>query len=223
MNLKERQKKVSNGINVVATLILIIGYLVTFILAIIWLFKLLINAKSEPTSRTNYIIEERLNFYYEGEFCYENYEPYLVKGALDTFNIPTKKIKKYCRGVISLIFITVGSFILASVFVCLGKSSFSNEDCFMGLASLFYLFVFFGIILTIVFTIILMHYYSKGDYNDFEEFSRCRYLSPKFRKAYKFVFDIKNGYQMPFALILLTEFFNFIKLIVENGPKDENN
>ena len=66
-----------------------------------------------------------------------------------------------------------------------------------------------------------MHYYSKGDYNDFEEFSRCRYLSKRFRKSYDFVFNIKNGYQMPFALILITEFFNFIKLIVENGPKEE--
>ena len=92
----------------------------------------------------------------------------------------------------------------------------------MCLGALFYLFFILGLILSLVFAIILMHYYSKGDYNDFEEFSRCRYLSTKFRRDYDFVNKIKNEYKMPFAIILLTEFFNFIKLIVENGPKDDD-
>ncbi len=219
--MKQRQEKVANNINTIATALLLISYLVTFILVIIWLFKLLRNAKSEPKSRNSYIIEEHLNYYNEEEFCYEKYEPFLVKGALETFDIPTKNIKKYCKAVISLIFITLGSTILSSIFVCVGKYSWRNHDCFMCLAILFYLFFILGLILSLVFAIILMHYYSKGDYNDFEEFSRCRYLSKRFRKSYDFVFNIKNGYQMPFALIIITEFFNFIKLIVENGPKEE--
>ena len=88
--------------------------------------------------------------------------------------------------------------------------------------SLFYLFFYLGVILSLVFAIILIHYYSKGDYSDFQEFSRCRYLSRKFRKDYEFVFNIKDEYQMPFAIIIITEFFNFVKLIAENNPNDDS-
>ena len=219
--MEERQNKIANNLNTIASGILLISYLTTFILIIIWLFKLLNNATSEPKSRSKYIIEERLTYYYEEEFCYEKYEAFLAKGALDIFDIPTKNIKKYCKAVISTIFITLGSIILSSVFVCIGKKSLRKSDYFMCLAMLFYLFFILGVILSLIFAIILMHYYSKGDYNDFEEFSRCRYLSKKFRKDYEFVLNIKNGYQMPFALILLNEFFNFIKLIVENRPEEK--
>ena len=67
-----------------------------------------------------------------------------------------------------------------------------------------------------------MHYYSKGDYSDFEEFSRCRYLSSNFRRNYDFVFKMKNEYKMPYAIIIITEFFNFVKLIAESNPDDDN-
>ena len=73
----------------------------------------------------------------------------------------------------------------------------------------------------IVFAIVLIHYYSKGNYNDFEEFSRCRYLSKQFRIDYNFVFKIKNEFKLPFAVVIIMEFFNFIKLIAEMSPKDE--
>lgn len=75
-----------------------------------------------------------------------------------------------------------------------------------------------SIILSIIFALILIHNYSKGNYRDFAEFYRCRYLSQQFRKDYSFVFDVERGYQMPIAIIILTEFFNFIKLITENSP-----
>ena len=67
-----------------------------------------------------------------------------------------------------------------------------------------------------------MHYYSKGDYSDFEEFSRCRYLSSNFRRNYDFVFKMKNEYKMPYAIIIITEFFNFAKLIAESNPDDDS-
>ena len=66
-----------------------------------------------------------------------------------------------------------------------------------------------------------MHYYSKGDYSDFEEFSRCRYLSRQFKKNYDFVFNMKNEYKMPYAIIIITEIFNFIKLIAESPNDNE--
>ena len=66
-----------------------------------------------------------------------------------------------------------------------------------------------------------MHYYSKGNYSDFEEFSRCRFLSKQFRKDYDFIFKLKNEYKMPFAVLLIMEFFNFIKLVGDIA-KSEN-
>ena len=182
--IKEQEKITAKKINLAASGALFICYIVTFVMVIIWLFKLHNNAKTEPKTRSGYIIEEPSTYYNEEEFCYEKYEPFLAKGALDIFDIPTKDIKKYCKALISTIFISIGSFILG-VLMILGCG---RNDWFMIFGSLFYLFFILGLILSLVFAIILIHYYSKGDYSDFEEFSRCRYLSKKFRKDYEFVF-----------------------------------
>ena len=220
--MEQYKKKYRENCDKFATGILVICYLVTFILIIIWLFKLHNNARSEPISRNRYIINDPSTYYTEEEFCYENYESFIVRGALKTFDIPTEKIRKFCKGLICTVFITIGSIILSSIFSCIAKASYRARDTCMCLGALFSLFFILGLILSIVFGIILMHYYSKGNYNDFEEFSRCRYLSKKFRRDYDFINKLKNEYKMPFAIILLTEFFNFIKLIVENGPKDDD-
>ena len=171
------------------------------------------NAKSETKSRNRFVFEDPSTYYREDEFCYENYEPFIVKGALDIFSLPMSKIRKYCKALISTIFISLGSIILGGIFVCL------HNDCLMSLALLFYIFFVLGFILSIVFAIILIHYYSKGNYNDFEEFSRCRYLSKSLKKDYDFVFTVKSDYKLPFAVIIITEFFSFVKLIAEYDLK----
>ena len=86
------KEKSSNSCNVCASSILLICYIILFIFIIIWLFKLNNNTKSEPNSRESYIIEDPSTYYREDEFCYENYEPFLVKGALDIFGLPMSKI-----------------------------------------------------------------------------------------------------------------------------------
>ncbi len=221
--MREYEEKYRKNMNKTATGILVVCYLATFVMVIIWLFKLHNNAKTEPKVRSGYIIEEPSAYYNEEEFCYEKYEPFIAKGALDIFNIPTKNIRKYCKALISTIFISVGSIILGGILVFSGSKSYGGKrDWLMCFGSLFYLFFYLGVILSLVFAIILIHYYSKGDYSDFQEFSRCRYLSRKFRKDYEFVFNIKDEYQMPFAIIIITEFFNFVKLIAENNPNDDS-
>ena len=220
--MKGYEIKFRNKMNVTTTSLILICYLTTLVLIIIWLFKLHSNAKNEPKSRSGYIIEEPSTYYNEEEFCYENYEPFIVKGALDIFDIPTKNIKKYCKALISTILISIGSVILGFILVLVSDKLYGRKrERLMCFGALFYLFFYLGVLLSLVFAIILMHYYSKGNYSDFEEFSRCRYLSKKFRKDYGFVFNIKNEYKMPFAIILITEFFNFVKLIIESHPNDE--
>jgi hypothetical protein len=217
------KEKSSNSCNICASSFLLICYLILYVFIIIWLFKLNNNTKSEPNSRESYIIEDPSAYYREDEFCYEKYEPFIAKGALDIFNIPTKNIRKYCKALISTIFISIGSIILGAILVLSGSKSYGGKrDWLMCFGSLFYLFFYLGVISSLVFAIILIHYYSKGDYSDFQEFSRCRYLSRKFRKDYEFVFNIKDEYQMPFAIIIITEFFNFVKLIAENNPNDDS-
>ena len=214
---KEKLKeKYENKCNIAITGYLLICYLISLILIIIWLFKLNKNAKSEPSLRNLYIIEDPSTYYREDEFCYENYEPFLVKGALDIFDIPTSRIRKFCKALLSTIFISLGLIIISTILFLVSKAKHSEGTEICGFC--LYALAMISIILSIIFAIILIHNYSKGNYRDFAEFYRCRYLSQKFRKDYAFVFDVETGYQMPIAIIVITEFFNFIKLIAENSP-----
>ena len=214
-SLEEYKKEQTQNMKKCANGILVIAYLATFILIIVWLFKLLHNAKNEPKDRIRYINQNFTNYYTEGEFCYDNYEQFIISGALNTFDIPLKKIKKYTRALLGTMFISIGSIILAIICFILGKKFGS---CGLAFGMLFYLFFILSVILNIAFAIVLAHYYFKGKYNDFEECSRCRFLTKKFRTDYDFVFKIKNEFKMPFVLILLSEFFNFINIIVEDSP-----
>ena len=213
--MEEKKNKYAEKINQGASGMLVLAYLVTFILIIIWLFKLLHNTKSEPSNRNIYITKDPSNFYIEGEFCYDNYEAFIIKGALDTFDIPIKKIKKYTKALLATIIITICTNIISTILLRLYECNYSDKDWLMTCGIIFYFLFTLALILSIVFAIILAHYYFKGNYNDFEEFSRCRYLTKYFRTDYNFIFKIKNEFKMPFVLILLTEFFNFVKLIAE--------
>ena len=214
---KEKLKeKLSDACNICASLFLLICYLILFIFIIIGIFKLNNNAKSEPNSREGYIIEDPSTYYREDEFCYENYEPFLVKGALDIFDLPMSKISTFCKALLSTLFISFGTLILTIILVIISKIKHSDSIC--GFGCLIFFLHLIAVILSIIFAIILVHYYTKGNYRDFSEFYRCRYLSQKFRKDYSFVFDVETGYQTPIALIIITEFFNFIKLLAEFCP-----
>ena len=79
---------------------------------------------------------------------------------------------------------------------------------------IFYITFLLSTILNITFFIVLAYYYFKGKYSDFEDFSRCRFLTKIFKKDYDFIFKIKNQFKMPFFIILISEFFNFINIIV---------
>ena len=107
--------------------------------------------------------------------------------------------------------------LILSIILCI-ISKIKHADSVCGCGCLIYILHLIAVILSIIFAIILVHYYTKGNYRDFSEFYRCRYLSQKFRKDYSFVFDVETGYQTPIALIIITEFFNFIKLLAEFSP-----
>ena len=208
-------KTYKNGIK--GALLLI--YLALIILIIIWLFKLLKNTKSEPKNRISYIAKDPSNYYEEHEFCYIEYERFLIKGAFDTFDLRIKRIKKYCKAVLATIFIAIGSLIMMVIFFCLSKC---DIDLGIGCSGLFFVFALISVILCIAFSIVLAHHYFKSDFNAFEEFSKCRYLTSQFKRDYNFIFTIKDEFKMPFVLILLTEFFNCIGLLFDYEDEDEH-
>lgn len=221
MNVKK--KKCAKRVNDAANGMLLISYLTTLVLIIIWLFKIIINARSEYSARSHYIIKDPSNYYTEEEFCYEKYEPFIIKGALHIFDLPIEKIKKYATALLSTILISIGSFVLSGILICISKHSYHYSENSLCCASFFYVICLLGIILSLAFAIVLAYYYSKGNYNDFEDFSRCRYLKKNFRADYDFIFQIKNGYKLPITLVIITEFFNFIKFVVEMGTEDKDN
>ena len=139
--MEQYKKKYRENCDKFATGILVICYLVTFILIIIWLFKLHNNARSEPISRNRYIINDPSTYYTEEEFCYENYQSFIVSGALKKFDIPTEKIRKFCKGLIGTIFISIGSFILSSIFFGIYEAD-KDRTTFMALHGLFYVLFF---------------------------------------------------------------------------------
>ena len=185
-------------------------YLTIFCFISIFLFQLNKNSKNEPKLRSRYIIEKPETYYREDEFCYENYQPFINKGALKIFDLPMKKINIFSKALIITIFTSIFSFILGVVLYCKGRRKSHSNDCYVFLGAISLICFILALILNLVFAIILVHYYSKGNYSDFEEFSRCRYLSKEFRKDYDFIFSVKNQYKTPFSII---EIFTFIYLM----------
>ena len=205
---KLKKKLCKNGIKGA----LIIIYLALIILIIIWLFKLLKNTKSEPKNRISYIVKEPSYYYEEHEFCYIEYERFIIKGAFNSFDLRIKRIKKYCKAVLATIFIALGSLIMMVILFCLNQCT---RDWGTICSGLFFFFAVISLILCLAFSIVLAHHYFKSNFSDFEEFSKCRFLTRKFKRDYNFIFTIKNEFKMPFVLVLLTEFFNCIGIVFD--------
>ena len=199
--------------------LLFMVYIALFILIIIWLFKLIKNTKSEPKYRQRYIGKEPSVYYDVGEFCYDSYEKFVSKGAFDLFDLRMKRIKKYAKALVSTMLIAIGSLIFATIFAHLAP----KHACLFCLAALFYLFLLISIILSLAFAIVLAHHYFKAEFDDFIEFSKCRYLTKQFRKDYNFIFKIKDEFKMPFVLVIITEFLSFVNLVAGvKTDKDES-
>ena len=204
--MEEKEKKLIAKKKLCVNGCLFLVYFALIILVIIWLFKLIKNTKSEPKNRLDYIAKEPSNYYEEHEFCYYNYENFILKGVIITFDLRFKEIKKYSKAVLATLFIGIGSIIMAAILA----------KCLPALGCLFYCFFIISVILFLSFFIVLAHHYFKSNFSDFEEFSKCRYLTEKFKTNYNFIFKIKDEFNMPFVLVLITEFLNFFKLAYES-------
>ena len=193
-------------------------YIAMIILIIIWLFKLIKNSKSEPKDRQRYIGRDPSFFYEEGEFCYDSYLQFISKGAFETFDIRIENINKYSKALVSTILIGLCSYILTLVFSILLEKC--HNEWFFCYFCMFYFFLFVSVILSLSFALVLAHHYFKAEFNDFVDFSKCKFLTKQFRIDYDFIFKIKDEFKIPFVIILFTEFLNFVRLV--SGFKKED-
>ena len=180
--------------------------MVITILLVVWLFKVKNNAKEEPADRNLYVQEDIFETKYEvGDFCYDNYNPYITNGAFKQFNIKMKNIKKYSTALLSMLIISLILSVLFIFFAILYKICCSTHQTCGGVLLMIYLFInFIRNILSLVFFIILSVNYFRCDFDNFEDFSECKYLHKAFQNDYHFVFVVKNTYIKCFILYLVS-------------------
>ena len=214
------------NVSVVAIIqaILSIISLVIFILCLTWLYKVKNNAKNEPTNRSFYISDDPLNYYIEGDFCYDNYLNYPSKGAFNIFDLRMKKIKKYAKALITTYLITVIVTVLTFIYSIVGEALFKNKKkCLAIFSLLIFLIVLVVSILSLVFFIILSVNYFKGKFDKFEDFSECKYLNNQFKSDYHFVSVVKDNFKKFFILNIISIVLSCIKNIIDIISKKKQN
>ena len=196
--IDEKKKEIRMGCKAIPVLI----NLIVFILVFIWLCKFIHYAKEENNKRSKYIIASRLDYYEEDEFCHEKYIQFVNEGAYEAFDLKINKLKKWAIALIVLI---------PALFIFAILSIFS-----IGLV----VFFFLDFILIIVFGILFAVHFSKSNFDEFNEFTKCRYLNKQFREDYDFIYSIKDGFQTPLVFIILLEFFSCFSSLSDMDPRD---
>ena len=192
--------------------------LVIFVLSILclyWLIKVYDNADDEPLNRVKYIDEYNGNYdelYRLGELCYAHYEPFLIIGAFEDFDIRMKKIRKFSLAIIITFFI---SFIISilNLGVVLGGALLKCAGKVLSVISLIFgIISILASILAFIFFIILSVHYFKSNFGDFEDFNDCAYINLYFDYDYDFVYVVKKNYKRYFIVYLIV----FVLGIVDN-------
>ena len=173
---------------------------IIFILIYIWLCKFVHYAKDEDNKRAKYIIANRLDLYEEGEFCKEKYFDFMNNGLYETFDLNISSLKKWA----------IAEIVLIPLFLIFCGISFK----------IIWVAVFSTItlLLIIIFAIIFAVKFSKCNFDEFTEFSKCRYLNKKFREDYDFIYSIKDGFKTPLYFIILIEFTSCVSSIMDVEP-----
>ena len=202
-----RAKEIWEGIT--KTIIFLFN-IISLILLIIWLFKIIKIDKIEPTNFEQFITNDSLKNYTEGEFCYGHKYEYIKNGALQTFNIQLEKIKGIAKAILIAKFISVGLIILNLLLhSCWDIHYFCEKiGCHLLLHIIIILIFTASSIVNVIFTEKLSNYFSQSNFYDFERFSKCDYLNVNFKKKYDFINTIKKNCER----ILIV---NFISSILE--------
>ena len=202
----------ANGVIMTLTYFFVsIVYFGFFIACFIYLFKVKNNSKNQQKERGKYIENDPFIYYMEGDFCFDHYLTYTVKGAFKDFDLRIKKIKNFCT---HLLIIFVLKILFSSVYIfttifCENKI-INNKKCTYFLYILLFLYIVNEILLLIFFFILSGHYF-KSDFSGFEKFSKCQYFGGNFRTDYDFVFYVKKKFITLFILILILIVLGFLQ------------
>ena len=203
----------SKALSIIKNILGIASIIIT-IICIVWLVKIKNNAHNEPLNRGYYIEDDPINYYSEGDFCYDKSRTYEYGGVFTTFDIRMNKIKKYSKALLGTYFIELflSFFILLLFFlyyICC-----ENSICIACLFFLIGLLSLINSILKIVFFIKLSINYYKGELDEFEDFSKCLYLNQSFRVDYHFVWVVKDNFIKFFILFIINIILDFIDYIL---------
>ena len=169
---------------------------VSLILLIVWLCKIINNANEEPKSFNSFFTDESPLNYTEGDFCYGRKFEFSKNGAFKLFHIRMKEIKKYSIGLLVSKLISFLMVICAACVIKAYEDSTKGSDADKNMiifAIIFTIFYIANSILNVVFFELLSHNFSDSNFEDFETFSNCAYLTRKFKKKYDFINTVKNN------------------------------
>ena len=169
---------------------------VTLILLIVWLCIIINNANEEPKSFDSFFSNESPLNYTEGDFCYGRKYEFSKNGLFKVFHIRMKEIKKYSIGLL------VSKLISFLMIICAAgaiiayekstKGSYADKNMII-FAIIYTILYIINSILNVVFFELLSHNFSDSNFEDFETFSNCAYLTRKFKRKYDFINTVKNN------------------------------
>lgn len=197
---------------------------VSLILLIVWLFKIICNAEKEPWFRGNFIANDSLQNYTEGDFCYGRKYEYTRIGALRLFNIQMDEIKKYAKALLVTKFVSIGLVIYASLLrICFADRleqycEILEKKYFKRIKRKYFFSISVIIpyiannILNVIFLEKLSDYYSDSNFYDFERYSKCDYMQKNFKRKYKFVTTVKKNCNKVFIVNMISSILEAINI-----------
>ena len=193
---------------------------VLYILCIVWIVKVYHNANDEPGDRLKYYESEDFEsvskYYSEGEFCFDNSQSYLDKGAFEVFDIRMKKIRNFSLALIVTFIISFGLGIINLLTVIISMCCTIAATILRIITCICSILNLVSSILSFIFFIILSVHYFKSNFDDFEDFNDCNYINKnRFDNNYDFVYVVKDNFKRYFIVYIILIVLNIGDTILE--------
>ena len=211
--------EIKNCILLIKTMLVII-MITLLVLELFWLFKIKNFSNIEPTNRDKYIKENALDIYTKDDFCYEHYNTFIKNGTFMDFNINMLLMKYYSNKIINYYFTFIILGFILYIINCFKKNMGGANNCCSIISFLVALINFIYCILILIYFILLSKNYYKSNIDDFERFSKCKYLNKTFNIDYNFVFIVKRNFKKYFYITIFQFFFYYIISLINEIFKE---
>jgi len=190
------------------------------ILNFVWLFPVMINSKKEEPLveigsilSPNYDTLDLDNLKSSKSDCEKNIYDIDKEGVYETFNFKMKEIHAYSTGLVAILFIQIGLFIILLFIICIFSTGSVRAYAEL-LGCIFITHIIMTVIISLLnltFFILLLVYFYKGKIDEFKDFSECSFFDEtNFNKTFGYIFSVyKNCQRVFIANILFLFFTNF--------------